>query len=62
MKTPLEIEEKNTSTEADFLRRQYFDKNDSRLMKIQEKNESMLTPFLLSIPVIIMLIILIYSL
>lgn len=62
MKTSLETEEKNGAMDADVLRRQYFSVNDQPRPKTVQKNESLLTPFLLSIPVIIMLIILIYSL
>ena len=62
MKTPLEIEDKNSSIDAEFLRRQYFQISDKPIMKTTEKRNELLTPFLLSIPVIIMLIILVYSL
>lgn len=62
MKTPLEMEEKTTSLEADFLRSQYFQMNDRPAIKPNGKKDDLLTPFLLSIPVILMLIILIYSL
>jgi hypothetical protein len=61
MKTPLEIEDRN-SPDAEILRRQYFQLNDQPVVKRTDKKDDLLTPFLLSIPVIIMLIILIYSL
>lgn len=62
MKTPLEMDEKTSSLEADFLRSQYFQMNDRPVIKSNGKKDDLLTPFLLSIPVILMLIILIYSL
>lgn len=62
MKTPLEMDEKNTSFQADFLRHQYFQMNDRPATQSKGKKDDLFTPFLLSIPVIIMLIILIYSL
>lgn len=62
MKSPSEIEEKQPGTDADTLRRRYLQLNDRLMVKNTEKKGDLLTPFLLSIPVIIMLIILMYSL
>jgi hypothetical protein len=60
MKTSLEAKEKNA--DAGFLRRPYFEISGPPATNSPEKKNDLLTPFLLTIPVIIMLIILVYSL
>jgi hypothetical protein len=62
MKTSLEAKEKNTDAGAGFLRRPYFEISGPQATNSPEKKNDLLTPFLLTIPVIIMLIILVYSL
>ena len=62
MKSPIEKEEKTTGMDAEILRRQYFGFTETNGQQNSEKTQTLLTPFLLSLPVIIMLIILIYSL
>ncbi len=62
MKTPLELPDPETSTDADRLLQQYRLSSKPLPEHNEQGHDLLLTPFLLSIPVIVMLIILIYNL
>jgi hypothetical protein len=62
MKTSVEAKEKSSDAGAGFLHPRYFEIKDRQASYPREKKNDLFTPFLLTIPVIIMLIILIYSL
>jgi hypothetical protein len=62
MKTSFETKGKTRNANAGFPGRQYVDMSDGMPTRSSEKKNDLFTPFLLTLPVIIMLIILIYGL